>query len=647
MTPTTSDPGTVTRTRVETVPLPGSRGDLARRLFGVAAAYVLLLLGAVAGAPWLFAVGALAAVLGELALGRTRPFGWVLGEVRLGPPVRLLARGLLAVTLLGRCHAGGGALSGAAVGWLAVVVLTAAAYGTNELISLLRKAPVLSRGLDLGDLGVPRSPSAWLVDERTPALADAPLLVGVVAVAAGASGVVLAVGLALAVVAGLLLLAVLGGALRRLRRSAPRRRVPEAIAERVIELAPEVVLYHAGEPATAYQVESWLGVVEQLGRPAMVLLRDPATLRALAQTSLPVVCIPAATTLVGFELPGVRVGLFVANGTGNIHLLRRGGIGFAFVGHGDSDKASSSTPFARVYDEVWVAGPAGRERYERSGSRLAPGAVVEVGRPQLAGLTRGPRTTGGPPTVLYAPTWEGWGEEPYHSSLVHGGVELVRRLLAEPDLRVIYRPHPLAGSRDTATRQAHQAILDLMRGSGATVLPDRARPAPGRGDDLDRCFEPVAGHVASAGSGEGYGDEPAAGHLVVGGQDPGLLFCLERSDLLVADVSAVVSDWLATGRPYAILNPSGLPAADLHAAAPSTAAAVLVGPELAELDGLLFDLRTGVDPLREARAALAEHLLGPSGEDALGRFRAALTALGERVSTEHPGARPAPGTPGW
>ena len=396
MTPPTSEPGSITRTRVETVPLPGSRTDLARRLFGVVAAYAVLVLGALAGAPVAVRPG-----------GRGRRGGRARSE-----PDRGLRAGSSARCGWGRwcgCSSAGcspspcsaGATPAAARcpqpssgGWR-VAVLAASAYGMNELISLLRKAPVLSRGLDLGDLGVPRRPASWLVDERTPALADLPLLAGAVAVAAGASGGALLAGLAVAVVAGVVLLVVLGRALGRLRSSAPRRRVPEAIAERVAELAPEVVLYHAGEPATAYQVESWLEAVEELGRPALVLLRDPATLRVLAPTSLPVVCIPAATTLVGFELPAARVALFVANGTGNIHLLRRGGIGFAFVGHGDSDKASSSTPFARVYDEVWVAGPAGRERYERSGSRLAPGAVVEVGRPQLAGLPAGPRAGDG------------------------------------------------------------------------------------------------------------------------------------------------------------------------------------------------------------------------------------------------------------
>ena len=397
MTPTTSEPDrrgrprtgpTVTRTRFETVPLPTGQAEVAGRLGAVTAAYAVLLVGALIGRPWVFAVGAVGALLSELLLGRVRTVGWAVGQVQLGPLARCLVRGLLAMTLLARCAAGSGSLDAAAVGWLAVAVLSAAAYGLGEITSVLGKSPVLSRGLDLGAVRLPKAPSRWLTDERSSAATDLALLVGVIVVAAGGNGGVLTAGLLVSVLAALAVVALLLAAARSLQRAAPRRRLPEAIAEQVRGLAPEVVLYHSGEPSTAYQVESWLRVVEDLDRSALVLLRDARTLAALAPSSLPVVCIPAATALAAFDLSSVRVALFCANGAGNIHLLRRPGIGFAFIGHGDSDKASSSTPFARVYDEVWVAGPAGRERYERAGSRLAPDAIVEVGRPQLAALQR-------------------------------------------------------------------------------------------------------------------------------------------------------------------------------------------------------------------------------------------------------------------
>jgi hypothetical protein len=614
MTPTTSEPPrrgrsrtgpTVTRTRVETVPLPAGRAEQVGALAAVAAAYAVLLVGALVGRPWVFALGAAGGLLSELLLPRVRALGWALGQVQIGPLARCLVRGLLAVTLLARCTAGSGPLDAAAVGWLAVAVLSAEAYGLAEVISLLGKSPVLSRGLDLGTLQPPMAPSGWLTDERTCAATDLTLLAGVVVVAAGGSGGVLAAGLAVSLLAALTLVALLLAAALRLRAAAPRRRLPAAIAEQVRELAPEVVLFHSGEPVTAYQVESWLQVVEDLDRPALVLLRDARTLESLAPSALPVVCIPAATALAAFDLSSVRIALFCANGAGNIHLLRRPGIGFAFVGHGDSDKASSSTPFARVYDEVWVAGPAGRERYERAGSRLAPEAIVEVGRPQLAALQR---LSAQPPvpdapgvqTVLYAPTWEGWGDDDFHTSLPDVGPELVQRLIGSPGLRVVYRPHPLTGTRDAAVRAAHREVLARLRAAGA-----------------------VTTEAGSSWAG--------AQHRIVPGRDPGLLDCFAHADLLLADVSAVVSDWLATGRPYAVLNPGDRPAAELREASPSTAAGVLLDSRLTALDTLLGDLRAGTDPEQAVRAELAAYLLGPTGDEAMERFRAAVDSLARRA----------------
>ena len=77
--------------------------------------------------------------------------------------------------------------------------------------------------------------------------------------------------------------------------------------------------------------------------------------------------------------------------------------------------------------------------------------------------------------MLYAPTWEGWGDEPYHSSLPFEGVELVRRLLATPGVRLLYRPHPLTGTRSGTVRRAHAQVLQLLREAGAPG-PTPSRP---------------------------------------------------------------------------------------------------------------------------------------------------------------------------
>ena len=47
--------------------------------------------------------------------------------------------------------------------------------------------------------------------------------------------------------------------------------------------------------------------------------------------------------------------------------------------------------------------------------------------------------------------------------------------------------------------------------------------------------------------------------------------------------------------------------------------------------GVLADLHVGADPFAEIRQGLAAHLLGPTGDESLQRFRAAVDALAERA----------------
>ena len=102
-----------------------------------------------------------------------------------------------------------------------------------------------------------------------------------------------------------------------------------------------------------------------------------------------------------------------------------------FIGHGDSDKIASVNPFSKVYDEVWTAGRAGRDRYahrrrRRPGRGHRRGRAARSWRPIDAG--RAP-PEGPVPTVLYAPTWEGWDDDPGNTSLLLAGENIVRKLL--------------------------------------------------------------------------------------------------------------------------------------------------------------------------------------------------------------------------
>ena len=80
----------------------------------------------------------------------------------------------------------------------------------------------------------------------------------------------------------------------------------------------------------------------------------------------------------------LKVMLHPANSGKTSQVLRIPTIKHAFINHGESDKLSSCNPYAKAYDEVWVAGPAARERYQLADIGVEDKDVVEVGRPQLA-----------------------------------------------------------------------------------------------------------------------------------------------------------------------------------------------------------------------------------------------------------------------
>ncbi|MGH3244271.1 MAG: CDP-glycerol glycerophosphotransferase family protein, partial [Spirillospora sp.] len=369
------------------------------------------------------------------------------------------------------------------------------------------------------------------------------------------------------------------------------RGVGRDVQRRVSDYAPEVVLYFTGLAVNAYQGNMWLETMERLNRKAMVLVRSPEVVGALAPTRLPVVCVSRAEDVMNFDWSTVRVALYTGNTGKNLHLLREPDIKHVFVGHGDSDKDSSSNPVSKVFDEVWVAGPAGRDRYRNSDAGVRDEAIVEVGRPQLAGVAAGPSGSE-VPTVLYAPTWEGWDSEHSYCSLLTMGDKIVRALLDQgPRMRVIYRPHPYTGTRMAAARAAHRRIIEMIEHSNQT--------GPG-------------------------------GHQVVTGAEASLHDCFNQSDMLITDISSVISDYMPSLKPYVVTNPHAAGDAEFRADFPSASAAYLLGPACAELPDILAVATTpGQDPLADERAELRDYLLGPADPDAMTRFAAAVDALAE------------------
>ncbi|GGO18351.1 hypothetical protein GCM10010116_36970 [Microbispora rosea subsp. aerata] len=559
------------------------------------ASYPALFAAAVWPLPVTFAVLVPLSYAAELALpGRA---GAALSRAHLGATVRFLSRETAVVVLLARLAPGRPWWFAAlAAGLFLFHGLRAVQTWLAEHVNRRHhQMPVVTRNIDLPALRIPPAPPRALLTWRgakllyldalavVPAAAAAPLGLGW----AGAAGAAAALVLEVTAVIALL------GHTRRSRHLGDRRRVLAAVDEWVAAYRPEVVMYFSGPVTAAYQATMWLGTLERITPRTLVVLRERHLAAALGPTTLPVVCIPSSVDLMNFRaLDGVRVALFPANVGNNIHMLRVPGVRSVFIGHGDSDKEASFNPYTKVYDEVWVAGPAGRDRYLRAKVGVRDEAVEEVGRPQLAGVSRtSPYARGAAPyrTVLYAPTWEGWSDDLFHSSLAAMGPAIVRALLAEP-VRVIYKPHPLTGHRSPAARAAHRKILALLEAS--TGLP----------------------------------------HLAVTGREPTLYECFNEADVLVSDISSVVSDFVASGKPYVVANVAGLPPERFRERYPAAGAAYLLGPDLAELPDILRRLDVpGEDDMAAARRALRAYLLGADHPDPLARFEEAVRRAAARA----------------
>ncbi len=357
-----------------------------------------------------------------------------------------------------------------------------------------------------------------------------------------------------------------------------------------------VIAYFADDTTRVYQLVQWLAVLEILHaeNPVGIVARDPQSAAVLtARTSLPVFTAPSfpeLTTL--YDELDAKVVLYCNNSMLNFQSLLNGRLLHVHINHGESDKQSMASNNAKAYDRVFVAGEAAVQRHAAGLLEFDLGRLVRTGRPQLdlrpaALLAPSPRRT-----VLYAPTWEGDAEYNDYTSVDTAGVEIVRAVLAVPDARVVYKPHPkVVTSRTPAVRDAHHEILALV-------------------DEAAR-REPEAGHQA----------------ILVGD----ILAVIPDCDAMVTDVSSVGLDWLylRTDRPIFITD-RHRDARRLREEVPVSRCADVVDELSLERLTELLTSRLEHDEHRLARVAMRRHYFDDLqvGESTL-RF---LDAVSELVS---------------
>lgn len=278
-----------------------------------------------------------------------------------------------------------------------------------------------------------------------------------------------------------------------------------------------VAVFFATGPENFYQIEQWRLPLEHLAlqRPVFVIVDRPDTGDlVLESSSLPVAFARGSGQLEELVTDhDVRVVLYLNQIESNFRMLRFASPVHIQIGHGESDKGGSVSNQHKAYDLTFVGGDAGRDRL---GNALrgfeADERTLPVGRPQLdhsyPGAPPWPRDSG--LRVWYAPTWEGDRPSIAYGSLASHGVAIIEALLADPSIRIIYRPHARAGYASIRHREADRTIRALLAKAGDRHLVDR----------------------------DSYGWQ------------------WDFADACITDISAVAYDWLPTGKPLVITEPA-------------------------------------------------------------------------------------------
>lgn len=146
---------------------------------------------------------------------------------------------------------------------------------------------------------------------------------------------------------------------------------------------PRILLHFSGGRGSTFQVNMWLGVLEALREKVIVVFRERHHMEAFNQTTVPLVFAETTRDLEQVVPESVCVALYVANVGKNLHWLRNTRCKHVFIGHGDSDKASSAHSVMKVYDHMLVAGQAHIDRMVAAGLHMPDDYYIKVGRPQL------------------------------------------------------------------------------------------------------------------------------------------------------------------------------------------------------------------------------------------------------------------------
>lgn len=315
---------------------------------------------------------------------------------------------------------------------------------------------------------------------------------------------------------------------RLLKRAVAARASAQRIRQRFADQEPHapgrfrIAVYFADSSVNMYQIRQWYRPLQELSRTheVVVLARSAVGAEALLDDGeLPVVHLPTIRDLEAYiATQDIRIVLYVNQNTRNFQMFRYGHRWHVFINHGESDKVYMVSNQFRSYDYAFIAGEAARARLSKAlWNYDVDTRTIQIGRPQADHFSATvPYPDDDRTVVLYAPTWEGDRASMSYGSIRTHGTELVRQVLANPGHRLIYRPHPRSGVIDPEYGAANKDIIRAIAEANAA--------------------DPSAHHV--------YDDGPEVG------------WQLAAADVAVLDISAMIYDRLATGRPLMVTRPA-------------------------------------------------------------------------------------------
>jgi hypothetical protein len=284
----------------------------------------------------------------------------------------------------------------------------------------------------------------------------------------------------------------------------------------------KIAVYFADGPVNLYQMRQWYKPLATLAKtwPVLILSRTGGgTLKLIEESPVPVAFVRKVTDLEQvIAEQDIRIVFYVNQNAKNFQMMRYGRRWHVFINHGESDKMYMTTNQFKAYDYAFVAGDAALTRLDKVlWDYDFDKRALKIGRPQ-ADYYSGtlPYTPDEREVVLYAPTWEGDRAAAAYGSIATHGVALVTALLKTGRHRVIYRPHPRSGVVDHEYGAANKRIIQAIAAANAR--------------------DATAQHVYDTGADLGWQ--------------------LSAADVAIVDISAMVYDRLAAGKPLMITRPA-------------------------------------------------------------------------------------------